>query len=87
MAEQVQETKVGEIQHYFSKIGVAVVNLTGTLKKGDEIHVKGYTTDFTIKVESMQIDHAGVNEAKAGQSIGMQVPEKVRDGDIVYKVG
>lgn len=80
------EKKVGEIKHYYSNISVAVVDLTGTLKAGDEIHVKGGTTDFTVKVDSMQIEHENVKEAKKGQSIGLKVPEKVRESDIVYKV-
>lgn len=74
------------MRHYYSNINVAVVDLTGTLKVGDEIHVKGGTTDFTVKVDSMQIEHENVKEAKKGQSIGLKVPDKIRDGDIVYKI-
>ncbi len=80
------EKKVGIMRHYYSNINVAVVDLTGTLKVGDEIHVKGGTTDFTVKVDSMQIEHENVKEAKKGQSIGLKVPDKIRDGDIVYKI-
>ena len=81
------EKKIGVIKHYYSNIGVAVVDLTGTLKVGDEIHIKGTATDFTVKVDSMQIEHKNVKEAKKGQSIGLKVPEKVRESDIVYLVG
>jgi len=65
---------------------VAAIELTGALKTGDTIHIKGHTTDLEMAVESMQIDNAPVEEAKAGDSIGIKVPERVRDGDIIYKV-
>ena len=81
------EEQVGEIKHFYGHISVAVVELTGALKVGDEIHIKGATTDFTVKVDSMQIEHQNIEEAKAGDSIGLKVPEKVRSGDIVYKIG
>lgn len=80
------EEQIGIIRHYYSKIDVAVVDITGTLNVGDEIHVKGATTDFTVKVDSMQIEHKEVEKATKGQSIGLKVPEKVRESDIVYKV-
>ena len=80
------EEQVGVIKHYYSKIGVAVIDLTAPLKVGDEIHVKGHTSDFTVKVDSMQVEHQNIEEAKAGDSIGLKVPEKVREQDAVYKV-
>ena len=55
------------------------------MKVGDTIYVKGATSDFTQKIDSMQIDHADIEEAKAGQSIGLKVKEKVRQHDKVYK--
>ncbi len=82
MAEQ----EVGKITHYFTKIGVAVVELSGTLRVGDTIHIKGATTNFTQNVDSMQIEHQPVEEAKAGQSIGLKVAEHVREHDTVFKV-
>ena len=78
--------KVGEISHFYSNIGVAVVELVGTLRVGDKITVAGATTDFTQVVASMQIEHEQVEEAGAGVSIGLKVQDKVRRGDIVYKV-
>ena len=83
MAEQ---KEVGKVSHYFSKIGVAVIELTDTLKVGDMIHIKGATSDFTQKVDSMQVEHVGVPEAKAGESIGMKVKEHVRQHDQVFVV-
>lgn len=80
------EKQVGVVAHFYGGISVAVVDITDTLKVGDEVRFKGATTDFTVKVDSMQIEHKDVEEAKKGQSIGMKVPEKVRDKDIVLKV-
>jgi len=82
--EELQE--VGKITHFFSKIGVAVVDLTATLSIGDRIRIQGPTTDFEQTVDSMQIEHENVETAKAGQSIGLKVKERVREKDTVYKV-
>jgi putative protease len=78
--------KVGEISHYFTKISVAVVELTAPLKVGDRIAIKGMTTNFEQMVNSMQIEHESMQEAKAGDSIGMKVTDRVRKGDIVYRL-
>jgi len=78
--------EVGKISHYFSKIEVAIVDLTAPLSVGDRITMKGVTTDFEQTVESMQIEHENVKSAKAGDSIGLKVKERVREGDIVYKI-
>lgn len=80
------EKKIGKVTHYFSKIGVGVMELSGELKVGDKIHIKGATTDFEQKVDSMQIEHENVEKAKKGQSIGLKVSEPVREHDKVYKV-
>lgn len=82
--EELQE--VGKIAHFFSKINVAVVDLTATLSVGDRIRIQGPTTDFEQTVDSMQIEHADVKTANAGQSIGLKVKERVREKDTVYKV-
>lgn len=78
--------KVGKITHYYDKIGVAVVELTGSLAVGDTIRISGHGTEFTQKVESMQIEHEGIQEAKKGQNIGLKIDQEVKDGDEVYKV-
>lgn len=81
-----EEMQVGKVTHYFPKIGVAVVDVTdGSIKVGDEIHIKGHTSDFRQKVHSMQIEHDKIHIAEPGQSIGMKVNEPVRQHDIVYK--
>ena len=78
---------IGRITHYFSNIAVAVVNLSSPLKKGDTIRiVGGQETDFEQKVGSMQIEHEEVKSAKKGDSIGIEVGEKVHEGYRVFKV-
>lgn len=81
-----EEKLVGKISHYFSKIGVAVIELSDTLKVGDTIRIIGGVTDFTQNIESIEIEHEKVNEAKAGDSIGLKVAQKVREGYKVYKL-
>ena len=84
--EEAEEMKVGRITHYFAKIGVAVIEVTDcSIKAGDEIHIKGHTSDFRQKVHSMQIEHEKVEMAEPGQSIGVKVEEPVRANDLVYK--
>ncbi len=73
------------MSHYYTNIGVAVVDLVSTLKAGDKITVKGATTEFTQLVKSMQIMHETVEEAGAGDSIGLKVNDRVRKGDEVFK--
>jgi len=77
--------EVGRITHFFPKISVAVIELKASLKVGDTIMVKGPNTDFEQVVDSMQIEHKNVEEAKPGESIGLKVAERVRETDKVYK--
>jgi putative protease len=79
------EEKIGEITHYFDKIGVAIVKLSAPLKVGDKIKVKGATTDFEQTVDSMQVDHQEVESAESGRELGIKVTEKAREGDDVLK--
>lgn len=81
-----QEKEIGKITHYYSNINVGIIALSDTLKVADTIHIKGHTTDFTQPVDSMQIEHASVVQAQAGQVIGIRVVQKVHPHDIVYKV-
>ncbi len=81
------EQEVGKITHYFTNISVATIKITeDTLKIGDTLHIKGNTTDFTQTVESMRIEKDPVEEAKKGDTIGTKVNDRVRDGDVVFKV-
>ena len=81
-----EEKLIGKITHYFGNIGVGVIELSGALKTGDKIHIKGSSTDFEQTVDSMQVEHQNIDAAKAGDAAGMKVAEKVRPGDEVYKV-
>ncbi len=78
---------VGEVTHYFGKIGVAILKLSDTLKVGETIKIVSKTgEEFTQTVESMQIEHQNVQEAKAGDLIGLKVNKKVKEGYKVYKI-
>jgi len=82
-----EKEKIGFVSHYFSKISVAAVEITGgTVSVGDNLHFIGHTTDFESTVHSMQIEHKSVTEAKKGDSVGVKVPEKVRERDKVHKI-
>jgi len=81
-----KEIRVGGVSSYFSHVEAAAIELNGDLKIGDTIHIKGHTTDFQQEVESMQIENELVEKAKAGDSIGVKVKERVRRHDVVYKV-
>jgi len=81
------EEEVGKITHFFSKINVGILELTkADLKIGDTIHIKGHTTDFFQKVESMQVEHQPVESAKPGDEVGLKVENPIRENDIVYRV-
>ncbi len=81
-----QEKQIGTITHYYGHLSVGIIELQDVLKIGDTVHIKGHTDDFTEAVESMQIEHANVTEAKAGDIIGIKVTQKVHPHDKVYKV-
>ncbi|MFP4081940.1 MAG: hypothetical protein ACLFVG_04180 [Candidatus Aminicenantes bacterium] len=81
------EEEIGKITHYFSKINVGVLELSkGKLEVGDTIHIKGHTTDFYQKVESMQVEHQSVDSAQPGEPVGLKVESPVRENDLVLKV-
>ena len=83
---EIQGKEVGKVTHYYTHLGVAVVELSGTLKAGDKIRIKGATSDFEQTVDSMQIEKDKIEEAKKGQSIGLKVKEHARQHDVVYKL-
>jgi hypothetical protein len=86
-ATSMVEEEIGKVTHYFSKIHVAGIEITrGSLHVGDTIHVHGHTSDFTEKIDSLQIDNQPVDEATAGQVVGLTVPEHARVHDVVFKV-
>jgi putative protease len=77
---------IGKITHYFGHLGVAVIELSDTLKVGDDIRIVGGEADFNQPVDSMEYEHEKIKEAKKGQSVGMKVAEKVHEGYKVYKI-
>ena len=80
------DIEIGTVTDFFAKPVVAGIELSGTLRVGDRIHIKGSTTDMELPVESMQIERADITEAKRGDLVGIKVPDRVRRGDKVYKV-
>ena len=86
MTNETQGKLIGRITHYFGKIGVAVIKLTASLAIGDEIRIVDGDTDFNQKIESMEVDREKIDKAKSGDSVGLKVGEKVRDGYKVYKL-
>ena len=81
-----EETEIGRVNDYFAHINVAGIDLTAPLKVGDRIRIKGHTTDMELVVESLQVEHESVEEAKVGDKIGVKVSDRVRGGDRVYRV-
>lgn len=77
---------IGKVTHFFSKISVAGIQLSDTLKVGDKISIEGATTSFEENIDSMQIDNKSVTEAKTGDLIGIKVKDKTRVGDDVYLI-
>jgi selenocysteine-specific translation elongation factor len=80
------EVAVGTVSDFFARPVVAGIELTAPIKVGDTIHIKGHTTDVTMTIEGMQIDNVFVQDAKAGDAVGIKVPDRVRKGDVVFKV-
>lgn len=81
-----EEEEIGQVTDYFAKIGVAGIDLTGSLRVGDTIRIRGHTTDLEQAVESMQIEHEQVEEAGPGDKVGIKVSDRCRNGDQVYRV-
>ena len=80
------EKEIGRVTNYFSKISVAVIELTAPLQLGDRIRIEGGTRDFEQTVQSMQIEHEPIEKAEAGQEIALKVDQKVRATDTVHKL-
>ena len=82
MSEQI----IGTVSDFFARPVVAAIELTAALKIGDKIHIKGHTTDQELTVDSMQIANENVAQAEAGDSVGIKISQRARNGDLVYKV-
>jgi putative protease len=80
------EVKIGEVTHYYNRIGVAVLTLSAELKIGEHIHILGHTTDFEQTVGSLEIDHQKVLQVGPGMEVALKVEEPVRAGDAIYRM-
>ncbi len=83
--KEMEEKEIGKVVHYYGKVSVGIIKLKGPLKTGETIHIKGAHDDFTQTVDSMQIEHASITEAKKGDEVGIQVSKQVHENDVVYK--
>lgn len=84
--EEENLVEIGRVAHFYTRIGVAVIELTASISVGDKILIKGANTNFEQTVESMQIEHKNVEHAETGQSIGLELKDRAREGDVVYKI-
>jgi selenocysteine-specific translation elongation factor len=80
------EEQIGQVLDFFARPVVAAIQLTAPLKVGDKIHIKGHSTDLEVTFASMQVNNAQVQEAKAGDPVGVKITDRVRKGDTVYKI-
>ena len=80
------EIEIGKVSDFFARPVVAGIELTASLKLGDKIHIVGHTTDMELTIESMQVNNVDVNEAQAGDAVGIKISDRARRGDTVYKV-
>ncbi len=80
------EIEIGSVTHYYGNINVAIVKLTDVLKVGDNIHIKGHTSDFTQQVDSIQIEHKSIPQAKGGEIVGIRVLQKAHPHDRLFRI-
>lgn len=86
MESELVDVNVGIVTHYYNRISVAVLELTGDLELGDRVVILGKTTELTQIVTSMEIEHRKIQSASPGMDVALKVADRVRRGDIVYKV-
>jgi putative protease len=79
--------RIGAMTHYYPHVDAGVIEIeAGELRVGDTIHVRGHTTDYYQRVDRIEVDHEAVEVARSGQSVGVHVTQRVREGDDVWKV-
>jgi putative protease len=79
--------RVGVVTHYFAHVNAAAVAVEeGELRPGDTVHVRGHTTDYYQRLDRIEIDHAPVDVARSGQTVGVHVAQRVREKDVVYRL-
>lgn len=75
---------LGKVVHYYDKIGVAIVKLTGTITVGELLTFRRGEREFTQPVSSIQIDHKPVNKAGKGKVVGIKVVQVADPGTLVF---
>jgi putative protease len=83
----IQGMLIGHVTHYFPHVNAAAIKIeAGTLRGGDTLYFKGHTTDFKQAIQSLQMDHRPIQVARPGDEVGIQVKDRVREHDEVYKL-
>lgn len=77
--------EIGRVKHYYSKISVAIIELSASVSVGERINIVGPKTEFDQRIDSMQVEHQNIDPAKSGDLIGLKVNDKVREGDRVFR--
>jgi putative protease len=81
-----ERQEIGRVVHFYSKIGVAIIQLDSELNVGDRIAIVGSTTDIDQIVKSMQVEHQSIEKASPGDLVGLKVKDRVRETDTVFKL-
>jgi len=81
-----EEQLVGAVLHYYGKPHVAVIKLSAEVRQGDILRFHGHTTDFQQAVGSMEVEHGHIETASPGAEVAIQVTDRVREHDQVFKV-
>lgn len=81
-----KQTKVGKITHYYDKLGVGIIKLSGQLSVGDSIKMAGKDGEFTQVVDSMQVEHEAIKKGKKGDEVGVKLTQRAKDNSEVFKV-
>ena len=84
--KQNKGTAIGTITHFFSRISVGVVKLSGPIAVNDAIRIVGKNGEFVQKVKSLQIESVDVPRAGKGHLVGLKLEKESRPGDQVYKI-
>ncbi len=80
-------TYLGKVTHFFPQVNAAAVTIeSGSLEPGQELFFKGATTNFKMKINSLQINRVPVTSASKGMEVGILVKKRVREGDEVFKL-
>jgi putative protease len=80
------EKRIGHLTHFYDRICVAVLSLTDVLAVGDQVHIKGHSTDFAQEVLSMEIEHQKVIDVEPGDEVALKVIQPAKKGDVIYKI-